>query len=121
MGKASRSKGKRGELAAREPLLTLTGREWERSARQSRSRGGEGCPDLVPADGSVHRVHPEVKVGRAPPCLPALAQAEEDATPGSIPLALVKRDRERWVLVVHVDDLWPLVEACGGRRPEGVG
>lgn len=32
MGKASRDKGKRGELAAREALLALTGREWRRSA-----------------------------------------------------------------------------------------
>lgn len=116
MGRSQRDKGKRGELAAREPLLELTGREWERSARQSRTRGGEGCPDLVPADGAVHPLHPEVKVGAAPPVLPALEQAEGDATPGSVPVALVKRDRGEWTLAVRVADFWRLVEACGGRR-----
>lgn len=119
MGRSQRAKGQRGELAAREPLRLLTGIEWERSARQARARGGEGCPDLVPADGRVHALHPEVKVGAAPPALPALVQAEQDATPGSVPVALVKRDRDAWALVVRVEEFWRLVEVLGGRRPEG--
>ena len=74
--------------------------------------------DLVPADGSTHIVHPEVKVGAAPPVLPALDQAECDAMPGSIAVVLVKKDRQDWVLAVRVEDFWDLVEALGGRLPE---
>lgn len=117
MGRSQRAKGQRGELQARDPLRILTGREWERSARQSRARGGEGVPDLVLSDGGTHVLHPEVKVGAAPPVLPALEQATADATPGSIPAALVKRDRGEWVLAIRVEDFWPLVAACGGRSP----
>ena len=120
MGKASRAKGARGELAAREPLRQLTGREWERSARQSRARGGEGCPDLVPADGSRPPLHPEVKVGRAPRVLSGLAQAEADAAIGVVPVVLVHRDREEWAICLRVLDFWRLVEALGGTRPEGL-
>jgi hypothetical protein len=116
-GAASRRKGKAGELQAREPLLLLTGLEWERGARQSRRGGGAGNPDLVPADGSPPPWHVEVKVGRAPPVLPALAQATEDAAPGAVPVALVRRDRGRWVLAVAVEDFEALVRACGWVRP----
>jgi hypothetical protein len=115
-GRSSRRKGQRGELQAREPLLLLTGLEWERGARQSRRGGGAGNPDLVPADGQRCDLHPEVKVGRAPPVLPALAQATEDAAEGAVPVALVRRDRGRWVLAVAVEDFERLVRACGWRR-----
>ena len=53
------------------------------------------------------------------PCLPALEQAEQDAAPGSIPVALVKRDRGQWAICLRVDDFWALVAACGGRPPAG--
>ena len=115
MGKASRDKGKRGELAAREALALLTGCDaWERGARQSRRGGGAGSPDLVCE--ARPGLHPEVKVGRAPPALPALEQAIEDAAPGCTPFALVKRDRGAWVLVVEVDRFEELCSKLQGVR-----
>jgi hypothetical protein len=116
MGAHSRRKGQRGELAARAPLAALTGQEWKRSD-QDTPFGDNGIPDLVPVDGSVPAIHPEVKVGRAPPVLPALFQALESVRGHAVPLALVKRDRGPWVLAVRVEDFWALVEACGGTRP----
>lgn len=118
MGKASRDKGKRGELAARAPLLQLTGCEWERSARQSRPGGGKECPDLTCAQRP--QLHVEVKVGKAPPCLPALDQATWDCAEHSVPFALVKRDRGVWVLVVEVARFEELVAALKGAAREGL-
>lgn len=112
MGKASRDKGKRGELQAREPLLHLTGCVWERSARQSRPGGGKDCPDLLCTERP--NLHVEVKVGKAPPVLPALDQATWDAAEGAVPFALVKRDRGQWVLVVEVARFEDLVRALKG-------
>lgn len=115
MGRASRDKGKRGELAAREPLAALTGCDgWERGARQSRRGGGKGCPDLV-CDARPG-LHPEVKVGRAPRLWAALEQAIEDAAPGCVPFVIAKQDRGRWVLLVEVDRLEELVERLRGGR-----
>ncbi len=113
MGRASRDKGKRGELAAREPLLLLTGCVWERSANQSRTRGGKGNPDLTCSERPG--LHPEIKVGaKAPNWRTALDQATEDAAPGCVPFCLLKQDRGRWVLVVEVDDFAALVAALKG-------
>lgn len=112
MGRPSRDKGKRGELQAREPLALLTGCTWERSANQSRVRGGRGNPDLVCDERPG--LHPEVKVGKAPPCLPALQQATEDAGEGCVPFALVRKDRGRWVLMVEVERFEDLCRALRG-------
>jgi hypothetical protein len=116
-GRYSRTKGQRGEREACEPMRLLTGIEWERSARQSRALGGKGCPDLVPVDGSAPAVHAECKLQARPNPLAALAQATEDAAPGAVPVALVRRDRGRWVLAVAVEDFEALVRACGWVRP----
>jgi hypothetical protein len=115
VSRAQREKGKRGERQACEVLAELTGVEWERSASQSRRDGGKGRPDLVPCDPDARPgLHPEVKVGKAPPALPALEQACEDARGGAVPFALVRRDRGEWVLVVRVADLDALL---GRLRP----
>jgi hypothetical protein len=111
-GRSSRRKGARGELAARSVLEDLTGVEgWERSARQQRRKGGDEVPDLVHPDRP--RLHPEVKVGRAPPVLPGLDQAIEDASPAAVPFVLAKKSdgSGRWVLVVEAARFWELVEA----------
>jgi hypothetical protein len=116
IGRLARTKGAKGERQACEPMRLLTGTEWERSARQSRALGGEGCPDLVPVDGSVPTVHAEIKLQARPRVLGALEQATEDAAEGAVPVALVRRDRGRWVLAVAVEDFERLVRACGWRR-----
>jgi hypothetical protein len=117
-GRHSRRKGANGERAAREPLAALTGVEWERSAAQSRTRGGQGLPDLVSLDddGRNRRpgLHPEVKVGAAPSLWAALAQATEDAGEGAVPFVLARKDRGRWVLVVEVDRWRELCERLAG-------
>jgi hypothetical protein len=114
MGRSQREKGKRGERQACEALEALTGIPWERSARQSRALGGQGCPDLVPTSGASVGLHPEVKVGKAPPALPALEQAIADASPGCLPFALVRRDRGEWVVVVRASEVVELVRRMGG-------
>lgn len=112
-GKAARRKGKVGERAARVPLEFLTGCKWERSAGQSRERGGEDMPDLICEERPG--LHPEVKVGKNPPLYPALRQAKEDAGDDAIPFVLAKRDGEGWVLLVEVDRFHDLLRRFLGR------
>jgi hypothetical protein len=109
-GRSSRRKGAVGELAACRVLDRLTQVEgWERSARQSRAKGGDGVPDVVHPDRPG--LHCEVKVGAAPPVLAGLEQAIEDALPTSVPFVLAKRNdgQGRWVIAVEVTRLWDLV------------
>lgn len=109
----SRRKGASGELQAREPLALLTGCEWERSANQSRVRGGQGNPDLRCEARPC--LHPEVKVGaKAPNWRTAMQQAIEDAGPGCVPFCLLKQDRGKWVLVVEVERFAELCTALRG-------
>lgn len=119
MGAFSRNKGKRIELAAREPLALLTGCEWERSANQARAKGGQDNPDLRCPERPG--LHVEVKGGaRAPHWKPALTQATEDAGEGCVPFALLREDRGRWVLVVEVARFEELVAALKGAAREGL-
>lgn len=119
MGRSQRQKGARGELEARSVLASLSGvATWRRSANQSGRFGGAGQPDLVSPDRPG--LHPEVKVGKAPPLFPALDQARQDARNGDIPFVVARRDQLRpgspatWVLVVAVEDLPELIRRLGG-------
>lgn len=113
MGAGSRRKGKRGELEACHALTELTGREWRRSAIQSRGGGAE-APDIVCGD--LPRSHCEVKRGKAIGLWAALRQAERDASGDQLPWVLARRDREEWVVLVRLRDVVELGEMLGGEE-----
>jgi len=106
-GQRSRRKGRTGELEACRALAELTGQDWRRSAAQSQ-RGGRGVPDVL-CD-TAPELHVEVKRGKAPSLWAAREQARGDAV-DAVPVVLARRDRDRWVVLVELDDLYALVDA----------
>jgi len=64
----------------------------------------------------------EAKVGKAPPFVGAIRQAIENASPGEVPVAIIRRNeggnrKPTDVAVLRLDDFYQLVaewwEACG--------
>jgi hypothetical protein len=98
MGKTSRTKGVNGEREAAAALAKATGIQCRRSFGQYRS--GADAADIV-ADAPLHA---EVKRLRRIVILDALRQAERTAPAGTVPLALVREDKDTsWAIVIRVD------------------
>jgi len=112
MGKASRDKGKRGEREAAAELGALLGVDARRGAQH---RGGPDSPDVV-LDGV--RLHVEAKRSERLSLYAALAQADEDAPSGSVPIVWHRPNGRRSVIVVDTHDLVDLarevVRVVGG-------
>ena len=105
MGRAEREKGKRWEREVasrfREAMPgTHVKRGWQ-------TRSGEDAPDVDCPPFWI-----ECKVGKAPPVLPALEQAERDAPRGRVPIGVVKRDRTRPVVVLGLDDFLEILASA---------
>jgi Holliday junction resolvase len=102
-GKRSRRKGAAGEREAAAALTEATGRTFTRGLGQAR-RGGAEVPDVVCE--SVPRLHVEVKRGKRPSLWAAREQAMADCkASGRTPIVLARRDRDRWVVLLDLDDL----------------
>lgn len=105
-GARSRNKGARGERqTAKELSQAMEGYEVRRGIQ---SRTGGDAADIEGAG----RLHVEVKTGKKPNPRAALAQAEADAKPGRIPIAVIRDDRNppyvfmRWQ--TFLDEFLPL-------------
>tara|TARA_Y100000589_G_scaffold145265_1_gene138924 strand:- start:7010 stop:7384 length:375 start_codon:yes stop_codon:yes gene_type:complete len=86
-GARSRNKGARGERqTAKELSKAMEGYEVRRGIQ---NRTGGDAADIEGAG----RLHVEVKTGKKPNPRAALAQAEADAKPGRIPMAVIRDDR----------------------------
>lgn len=86
-GARSRNKGARGERqTAKELSKAMQGYEVRRGIQ---NRTGGDAADIEGAG----RLHVEVKTGKKPNPRAALAQAEADAKPGRIPMAVIRDDR----------------------------
>ena len=97
MGKLSRAKGARWEReVARRFNETMNGADIRRGIQ---NRTGGDAADIEGAG----RLHIECKVGKLPNPRAALAQAVRDAKPGRLPLAVVKDDRQKPFVVMHLD------------------
>ena len=102
-GKRSRRKGAAGEREAAAALTEATGRTFTRGLGQAR-RGGAEVPDVVCE--TLPQLHVEVKRGKRPSLWAAREQARNDcAVSGRVPLVLARRDRDRWVVLIDLDDL----------------
>ena len=105
-GARSRNKGARGERqTAKELSAAMQGFEVRRGIQ---NRTGGDAADIEGAG----RLHVEVKTGKRPNPRAALAQAEADAKPERIPVAVIRDDRNppyvfmRWQ--TFLDEFLPL-------------
>ena len=99
MGKASRDKGKRGELEAAHLLEDVWG---VRAKRGQQHQGGDDSPDVRTAmDGVTFEVKRRERIS----VYDALDQAYGDCGDGQIPALLYRRNRSDWLLVMKADDL----------------
>lgn len=112
MGRASRDKGKRGEREAAAELGALLGVDARRGVQY---QGGPDSPDVVLAG---TRLHVEAKRTERLSLYAAVAQAEEDAPDGSVPLVWHRANGRDSVIVVSTHRLVELarevVRVAGG-------
>jgi hypothetical protein len=100
-GRASRSKGKRGELEV-VALLIEHGFPARRGLSQPRG-GGREEPDVV-CD-ALCRYHLEVKRGARPNLTAAVRQAEADCANGQVPVAVTRADGAEWLATLPLAEL----------------
>ena len=95
MGKFSRDKGKRGERATANELRDVFPDLSIKRGLQSRDGGAE-VPDVVGIPG----LHIEVKTGKLPNPRAALAQAKKDCRDLTLPVAVIRDDRQKPFMVM---------------------
>ncbi len=97
----SKSKGTRGEHEIEKILQ-------ERGIRAYRNdqifKGGKGNPDVF-AELSGISMHIEVKRCERLNVPAAMHQAEDDAAENMLPVVAHRRNREKWMITVRLDDL----------------
>jgi len=100
MAKNSRDKGKVGEreVAA---LLREYGYEGKRGVQY---QGGTDSPDVQGLPG----IHIEVKRTEALQLWSAMAQAKEDAAPGSVPTVWHRPNQKDWVVILDAREFMKL-------------
>lgn len=104
MGKASRDKGKRGELELAKLWAEALPGVTVRRGGQDQAHRGEKSPDII--TGGLFRIEAKryAKITRGV-LVNALVQAERDAMPGEIPVACCRADRGQWVAAMRLHDL----------------
>ncbi len=108
LGRGSKNKGKVGE---REVVALLRERGFV-ARRGQQFAGGPGSPDVVHnmalADDCA--IHIEVKRGEQFPLWASLDQANEDATPGDIPVVFHRKSHKRWVVILDAVDFLTIMK-----------
>jgi len=95
-GKFSRDKGAKAEREAAS-LWRLAGFPARRRLSQYQERCGA---DLEGTDPYLV----QVKVGKNPNVWEALEEAVKEAKDGQIPVAMIKKDRKQWIVVIKWND-----------------
>lgn len=114
MGRSSRRKGNRGEREAAKELTRITGRPWRRGLRQVRG-GGQEDPDIHCSE--TPALHAEVKRRKVVQWDATMRQAVRDANgTDRLPFVVARKDQGRWMVMVHLDDLFELVDRLRGER-----
>lgn len=101
--KNSRAKGKRGELEFARVLQNAG----YHARRGQQFKGGAGSPDVICDELSGY--HFEVKRTQAGNPYKWLAQAINDAGPGKTPIVAHRRNGDKWIAVLAMDDLLELI------------
>ena len=113
-GRSPKRKGNRGEREAAQELTRLTGRPWRRGLKQTRG-GGQEDPDVTCEE--TPALHPEVKRGKTVQWNRAMKQALRDANGSDrLPFVMGRADHGRWMVMVHLDDLFELVDRLRAER-----
>ena len=112
-GKASKEKGKRGELEAAKVLMegipdTYIRRSVQYAGRMA-SHGGGGLPDLIGLD----RYHLEVKRTEKAQLSLWMEQVANDKLPGEIGVILHRKNAGRWMAILDIEDFCKLVNLAG--------
>lgn len=97
MGVYQRRKGHNFERKVARELSVLTGLDFRRGQQ---SRDGSDAPDVVDPTGFFWI---ETKIGKQPPPLAALRQAEEACSKDEIPVAIVQNDRDKPFVVMDYE------------------
>lgn len=97
MGKASKTKGRRGELEVA-AILRAHGFPGRRTAQYCGNTGD--ASDVVGLDG----YHIEVKRCERVQMFEWIAQAEHDAKDGAVPIVVFRKNGTRWYVAVSLDD-----------------
>lgn len=99
MGRKSRSKGKRGELDARDQIRE----HWAAPdcRRSQQYCGSESSADLLNA---LPGGHVEVKRIKAIAAMRYLEQADRDRAAGDFPIVVMREDRGGWVVMFKIED-----------------
>jgi Holliday junction resolvase len=96
MGKASKDKGKRGEL---ELANELKKRGYD-TRRGQQYCGANGDADVTGLDG----IHIEVKRTETLRLYEAIEQAKQDKKDGEIPIVCHRKNSKKWVVIMELDD-----------------
>ena len=106
-GLKSRNKGKRGEREAAKALNEILGTDTRRGRQFS---GSPDSPDV----GGIDGVHIEVKRDESTAgkrLYKAMEQSIDDCGNGSVPIVITRRNYEKWLLCLQLDDIIPFVKA----------
>lgn len=107
----SRQKGKVGEL---EFAKFLREHGYAGARRGQQFKGGTDSPDVVGLDG----FHTEVKRTEALRLYDALDQAKNDAGAGKVPVVAHRKNKERWVAILDMEDFLALLVTLGLEIPD---
>ena len=99
----SKAKGKRGELELKDKLSEI----FSSPCRRGQQYSGIGGADVVGLKG----IHIECKRTESLRLYDAMAQAENDAPDGDVPIVCHRRNNEEWVAIVALEDLPALAKA----------
>jgi Holliday junction resolvase len=109
MAKASKDKGKRGEL---EIANELKKRGYD-ARRGQQYCGSNGDADVT----GLHGIHIEVKRTEALRLYEAMEQAKQDKKEDEIPIICHRRNKKKWLVVMELDD-WIKLYESGGFKDE---
>ena len=102
MGAYSRSKGKRGELQWRDEC-----RKHGYDAMRGAQSNGAVIADVIGLPG----IHIECKFVERLNLRAAMAQSENDAKDGEVPIVAHKSNRKPWLVTMNSEDFFKLYEA----------
>lgn len=110
----SRRKGAAGEREAADAFETATGIPCHRSAQRVGIHGDADINCAAP-------IHLECKRVARVAALDFLRQAERDAQPGRVPVAIVREDKDTdWAIIIRVRDVAKFVDVVHATRSKPV-
>ena len=114
-GKKSQRKGKRGEKRTADKFRkALAGCKVQVTQRNQFKWSGKHNPEVSihePGNYMGQIIHIENKNSESAGIRATFKQAIRDARPGVIPIAVTKRNREREIATLWLDDLLPMIWA----------